>query len=695
MNSPAAAVRSERSDDIVVLTIDSPPVNALGHAVRSALKAALDAALGDPAVRAVVIIGAGRVFVAGADISEFGKPRPEPLTSALIATIEAARKPVVAAIHGVALGGGLELAMGCHYRLAAPGTRFGQPEVTLGMLPGAGGTQRLPRLVGVPRALAMITLGEPIGTEAAREAGLIDAIATGDLRREAVAFAGRMAQAQTPLPRVRDRAVRDVPTDPAFFTRARADLEKRRRGFIAPLRCLAAVEGATRLSIDDGLALEQQIFHELVATEQAAALRYFFFAEREAGKSPDLAPDTAVQPVAQAAVIGAGTMGSGIAMCFANAGIPVTLIDTGAAALDRGIAAMRSNYQATARRGGLAAEEVERRMARVTAATSLEAAAPADLVIEAVYEDLPLKREVFAALDRLAKPAAILATNTSYQDVNAIAAATGRPERVLGLHFFSPANVMKLVEVVRAAKTAPVVLASGMALARKLGKVPVPVGVGYGFVGNRMLAQRSRAAERLLLEGALPQEVDAALVAFGFPMGPFAASDLAGLDIGWRGRQARGETAPVADALCEAGRFGQKTNAGYFRYEPGSRTPLADPAVAEIIAAASARLGIARRPIGAEEILTRILDPMINEGARILADGIAARPGDIDVIWVYGYGWPRYRGGPMFHADRIGLATLRDRLAALSRRLDDPTLMPAPLLVRLAAEGRGFAALSA
>ncbi|HXP31945.1 MAG TPA: 3-hydroxyacyl-CoA dehydrogenase NAD-binding domain-containing protein [Stellaceae bacterium] len=690
MSDPGTVVKSERVGSVAILTIDSPPVNALGHAVRSGIKSALDAALADPAVGAIVIIGVGRIFIAGADITEFGKTRPAPLTSAVIATIEAGQKPVVAAIRGAALGGGLELAMGCDYRLAAPDARLGQPEVKLGMLPGAGGTQRLPRLVGVPVALDMIALGEPIGAKEALDKGLIDEIASGDLRAAALAFAERLVGERRPRRRVRDLPVKDVPSDPEFFARYRATIEKRRRGVIAPASCIAAVEAAVALPFDQGLAREQELFLQLVNGDQAKAQRYFFFAERDAGKIPDLAPDTPAQAIAKAAIIGAGTMGGGIAMCFANVGIPVTLIDTTQAALDRGIATMRSNYQSSASRGGLAAEDVERRMALVTGALAYEAVGDADLVIEAVFEDLPLKQQVFAALDRAAKADAILATNTSYQDVNVIAAATRRPEQVIGLHFFSPANVMRLVEVVRGAKTAPAVLASGMALARKLRKVPVPVGVGYGFVGNRMLTQRSRAAERLLLEGALPQDVDAALVDFGFPMGPFAASDLAGLDVSWRARQARGGKAPVADALCEAGRFGQKTRAGFFRYEPGSRAALTDPEVERIIIATSERLGVARRAIGAAEILQRIIEPMINEGARILEDGIALRAGDIDVIWVYGYGWPVHRGGPMFYADQIGLAAIRDRLDALSRRLDDPALKPAPLLLRLASEGRGF-----
>jgi 3-hydroxyacyl-CoA dehydrogenase len=693
MSGAANLVRSEREGAIAILTIDNPPVNSLGHALRVALKDALDAALADPAIAAIVLIGAGRTFIAGADITEFGKPRAEPLTPALIATIEGATKPVVAAIHGHALGGGLELAMGCHYRVATADARVGQPEVKLGLIPGAGGTQRLPRLVGLPLALEMIVGGEPIGAKQAREAGLIDEIATGDLRQAAVSYAERLVREHAPLRRVRDMAV--APSDREAIGRFRGGIEKRRRGVTAPVRCIEAVEAAASLPFDVGLAREREIFTALVNGDQAKAQRYFFFAEREAGKIPDLGTDVPVAEVRRAAVIGAGTMGGGIAMCFANAGIPVTVIETDRAALERGLATVRRNYESSASRGGLNAADVETRMARITGALDYDGIAAADMVIEAVFEDLPLKQEVFAKLEQSARPDAILATNTSYQDVNAIAAATRRPERVLGMHFFSPANVMRLVEVVRGTATAKPALATAMAVSRKLRKVPVAVGVCYGFVGNRMLSQRSRAVERLMLEGALPQEIDAALVEFGFPMGPFAASDLAGLDVGWRARKARGATSPVADALCEAGRFGQKTGGGYYHYEPGSRAPLADPEVERIIVAASAQLGITRRKIAETEMLDRVLLPMVNEGARILEEGIALRPGDIDVIWVYGYGWPMHRGGPMFYADSIGLAAVSAELAEQARQLDDASLAPAPLLTRLAAEGHGFAEIAA
>jgi 3-hydroxyacyl-CoA dehydrogenase len=689
MASPAASVRIERDGAVAVVVIDHPPVNAMSHALRTALKSALDQSLADAAISAVILMSAGRSFIAGADITEFGKPRAEPLTPTLIATIEAAGKPVIAAIHGFALGGGLELAMGCHYRIATADARLGQPEVKLGILPGAGGTQRLPRLVGVKLALEMIVGGEPIGAKEALEKGLIDEIATGDLRQAAVAMAGRLVRDNAKLRRVRDLPI--PPAESALFGDYRGTVERRRRGVLAPLRCVEAVEAAATLPFDEGLAKERDFFAELVNSDQAKAQRYFFFAEREAAKIPDLAAETPVQGVKSAAIIGAGTMGGGIAMCFANIGIPVTMIDASREALDRGLATVRRNYEASASRGALAAPEVETRMALISGALDTQAAAGADIVIEAVFEELALKQQVFRTLDRVAKPGAILATNTSYQDVNAIAAATRRPEQVLGLHFFSPANVMRLVEVVRGAKTAKPVLAASLALARKIRKVPVTVGVCYGFVGNRMLSQRSRAVERLLLEGALPQQIDAALVAFGFPMGPFAAADLAGLDVGWRARKGRGATSPIADALCEAGRFGQKTGGGYYHYEGASRAPLADPEVERIIVAASERLGLKRRAIAADEMLDRIILPIANEGARILEEGIALRAGDIDVIWVYGYGWPMHRGGPMFYADSIGLQAVAARLTAQARALDDATLAPAPLLARLAAEGRGFA----
>jgi 3-hydroxyacyl-CoA dehydrogenase len=691
MPEPGPVVTSARQGAISVVTVDSPPVNALSHAVRSGIKAEVDRAIADQAVSGIVLICAGRTFIAGADITEFGKPMKEPGLAAIIETIEASPKPVVAAIHGTALGGGLELALACHYRVAAREARLGLPEVKLGILPGAGGTQRLPRIVGLARALDMITSGEPIDTKEALASGLVDEIATAELRAAAVGFAEKAVRNRLPLRRVRDMSDKLSVPEPDFFRNYKSTLAKRRRGLEAPQACVDAVEAAATLPFDQGLKRERELFLKLLGGAQSKAQRYFFFAEREANKIPDVPAQTPVTPIRKAAVIGAGTMGGGIAMNFANVGIPVTVVEANQAALDRGLGVVRKNYEISASRSGMPAEEIEKRMALIKGAVAYEEIADADLVIEAVFEDMALKKEVFAKLDRIAKPDAILATNTSTLDVNAIAAATGRPASVIGLHFFSPANVMRLLEIVRGAKTAKPVIATSMALAKTIRKVPVLVGVCDGFVGNRMLAQRGREAERLLIEGALPHQVDKVLTDFGFPMGPFAMGDLAGLDVGWRVRQARGTKAPIADALYEAGRLGQKTSAGYYHYEPGSRAPLPDPDVERIIVEVSKALGVRRHAIPEAEMLERLLYPMINEGAKILDEGMALRPSDVDVIWVYGYGWPIYRGGPMHYADSIGLAEIAERLAGFAERFKEPALKPAPLLQNLAAAGRGFA----
>jgi 3-hydroxyacyl-CoA dehydrogenase len=687
MGSINASVDLRRDGDVVVVTADNPPVNALKHEVRAGLTEALAQACDDDAVRAVVIACAGRTFFAGADITEFGKPPQAPSLHDVIAAIEAKPKPVVAALHGTALGGGFELALACHFRVAVPGARLGLPEVKLGLLPGAGGTQRLPRLVGPEKALQMIVTGEPIGAAEAREDGIIDEIVDGDLTAAAIDFARRVVREGRPLRLVRDREEKLVGEG---FADAAETLTRRLRGREAPAACVEAVRNAIVMPFDEGLRRESELFRKLVAGDQSKAQRHIFFAEREAAKVPGIPEGTKLRPIASGAVIGAGTMGGGIAMCFANAGIPVTIVETGRDLLQKGLDRVAANYRTTVSRGGLAADEMERRMGLITGATDLEAVGSADVVIEAVFEEMDLKKRVFSDLDHLAKPNALLATNTSTLDVDEIAQATKRPQDVLGTHFFSPANVMRLLEIVRGAATSPDKLATAVTLGRRLGKVPVTVGVCYGFVGNRMLARRSVETERLLLEGALPQEVDAAVTGFGFPMGPCAMMDLAGLDVGWRIRQGRGEHALIEDALCESGHYGQKTGKGYFRYEAGSRSPLPDPEVEKIILDTSSRLGINRRPIGEEEIVERMILPMINEGARILDEGIATRPGDIDVIWVYGYGWPVWRGGPMYYADRLGLAHIRDRLTFYADRSRDETLRPAPLIRRLAAEGRGF-----
>ena len=686
MGSINASVDLRRDGDVVVVTADNPPVNALKHEVRAGLTEALAQAR-DDAVRAVVIACAGRTFFAGADITEFGKPPQAPSLHDVIAAIEAMPKPVVAALHGTALGGGFELALACHFRVAVPGARLGLPEVKLGLLPGAGGTQRLPRLVGPEKALQMIVTGEPIGAAEAREDGIIDEIVDGDLTAAAIDFARRVVREGRPLRLVRDREEKLVGEG---FADAAETLTRRLRGREAPAACVEAVRNAIVMPFDEGLRRESELFRKLVAGDQSKAQRHIFFAEREAAKVPGIPEGTKLRPIASGAVIGAGTMGGGIAMCFANAGIPVTIVETGRDLLQKGLDRVAANYRTTVSRGGLAADEMERRMGLITGATDLEAVGSADVVIEAVFEEMDLKKRVFSDLDHLAKPNALLATNTSTLDVDEIAQATKRPQDVLGTHFFSPANVMRLLEIVRGAATSPDKLATAVTLGRRLGKVPVTVGVCYGFVGNRMLARRSVETERLLLEGALPQEVDAAVTGFGFPMGPCAMMDLAGLDVGWRIRQGRGEHALIEDALCQSGHYGQKTGKGYFRYEAGSRSPLPDPEVEKIILDTSSRLGINRRPIGEEEIVERMILPMINEGARILDEGIATRPGDIDVIWVYGYGWPVWRGGPMYYADRLGLAHIRDRLTFYADRSRDETLRPAPLIRRLGAEGRGF-----
>jgi 3-hydroxyacyl-CoA dehydrogenase len=674
--------------EVAVVTVDNPPVNALKHEVRAGLAEAMRRAHADDGLEAIVVACAGRTFFAGADITEFGKPPQPPSLHDVIAAIEAMPKPVIAALHGTAFGGGFELALACHCRVAVAGARVGLPEVKLGLLPGAGGTQRLPRLLGPEKALKMIITGDPITASEASADGVIDEIVGGDLIAAAIGFARRVVAEGRPLRLVRDR---DEKLIGEGFADAAEALTRRLRGREAPEACVEAVRNAIVLPFEEGLRREGELFRKLVAGDQSKAQRHIFFAEREAAKIPDMPETTKPRPIARAAVIGAGTMGGGIAMCFANAGIPVTVVETGRDLLQKGLDRVAFNYRTTVSRGGLNADEMERRIGLINGVTEFEAVGAADVVVEAVFEEMGVKKQVFADLDRQAKADALLATNTSTLDVNEIAHATARPQDVLGMHFFSPANVMRLLEIVRGGRTSFETLATAVALGRRLGKVPVTVGVCYGFVGNRMLARRSVETERLLLEGALPQEIDAAVGGFGFPMGPCAMMDLAGLDVGWRIRQGRGEHALIEDALCEAGHYGQKTGKGYFRYDVGSRTPVPDPEVEKIILDASSRLGINRRSIPREEIVERMIFPMINEGARILEEGIATRPGDIDVIWVYGYGWPIWRGGPMYYADRLGLAHLRDRLTFYADRSRDETLQPAPLLQRLAEQGRGFA----
>jgi 3-hydroxyacyl-CoA dehydrogenase len=678
---------------VAVVTMDNPPVNALGHRVREGLVAALERARSDAQTAAVVLTASGRMFSAGADITEFGAPPKSPTLRDVLQLLDGFEKPVTAAIRGSALGGGLELALACHYRVCSADAQLGLPEVKLGLLPGAGGTQRLPRLVEPQRALELIVSGKTLDARAAYALGAADAIADGDLVAHALAFSRTVVAERRELKSVsqRDERLAATRADSSAFDAAAQKLAARAGRQRAPIACIEAVRASFTLPFGEGLARERALFDELVNGDQSRALRHVFRAERQAQSIPGMPGDVAVAKIARAAVVGAGTMGSGIAMCFANAGIPVALLDSSQAALERGIGAAARNYETSAARGSLSTEAAERAQRLITATLSYDDLVDADIVIEAVFEDMEVKRDVMRRLDGIVKNGAILATNTSTLDIDTIAAATARPDRVIGTHFFSPANVMKLLEVVRGAKASWETIATAMRLARTLGKVGVLAGNCDGFIGNRMLARRVAQAERLLQQGALPHEVDAALVDYGFPMGHFAVADLAGLDVGMRIRRARGTHDPIADRLCELGRFGQKTARGFYRYEPGSRVPIPDPEVERIIVETSAELGIVRRAVGADEIVDRMTLSVINEGARVLEDGIALRASDIDVVWIHGYGFPAWRGGPMYAAERMGLARVRDRLAELARSTSDDSLRPAPLIERLAAGGGSFA----
>jgi 3-hydroxyacyl-CoA dehydrogenase len=692
MTALTRSVDLDRRGRVAVLTVNNPPVNALSQHVRQGLRDGVQQAVADAAVSAIVIVCGGRTFIAGADITEFGKPPAAPGLHEVLDLIENSPKPVVAAVPGTPHGGGLEVTLACHYRIGVKDARFGLPEVKLGLLPGAGGTQRLPRVVGVEKGLSMMVSGDPIRADEALKTGLIDEIVEGDLTAAGVVFAEKVLGERRPLRKIRDLddKLAAVRGKPEVFVTFRKSVARQTRGFRAPENIIKAVEAAVGLPFAEGLKRERELFAELLTSPESKAQRYFFFAEREAAKIPDVPADTPAKDVKKAAVIGAGTMGGGIAMNFANAGIPVTVVEVNQEALDRGLGIVRKNYEATASRGRLTAADVDKRMGLITGTTDWNAVRDADLIVEAVFEEMPIKKEVFARLDGLAKPDAVLATNTSTLDVDEIASATKRPESVIGTHFFSPANVMRLLENVRGKKSSKTTIATAMTIGRRIAKVPVLVGVCYGFVGNRMLHQRGQQAEKLILEGALPHQVDKVLTDFGFPMGPFAMGDLAGLDVGWRIRKGRGVKSPVADRICELGRFGQKTGSGYFRYEKGDRTPIPDPEVEKIIVDVATEQGITRRHITDEEILQRLLYPMVNEGAKILDEKIAIRASDIDVIWVYGYGWPVYRGGPMFWADQIGLRSVRDTMLAFQKATGDAFWAPAPLLARLADEGKGF-----
>ncbi|MFA7503420.1 MAG: 3-hydroxyacyl-CoA dehydrogenase NAD-binding domain-containing protein [Burkholderiaceae bacterium] len=684
--------------DIVVITMDSPPVNGLGLGLRRAIVDGLTRAGKDPTVRAVVLTGAGRGFSGGADIREFNTPAAfaEPHLHTLIRVIEESHIPVVAAIHGIAMGGGLELALGCHYRVAAPGAQIALPEVKLGLLPGAGGTQRLPRVVPLEMALNMIVSGNPVDSSRFADTRLFDEMIEGELVEGAIAFARKVA-AEGKLPRVRDLSV-DYPNAQGYLQFARNTVATVARNYPAPMRCIDAVAAAVDKPFDEGLAVERAGFLALVQTPESRALRHAFFAERAASRIPDVPEDTPVRPVKEVAVIGAGTMGGGIAMNFVNAGIPVRLLEIEQEGLDRGMATIRRNYENTAKKGRIKAEDVDKRMAMIQPTLSYDDIKDVDLVVEAVFEDMDVKRVVFQNLDKLMKKGAILATNTSTLDVDRIAEFTRRPEDVIGMHFFSPANVMKLLEIVRGEKTAKDVLATVMRLSKTIRKTGVVSGVCDGFIGNRMIEQYSRQATFMLDEGASPAQVDRAIEKFGFAMGPFRMSDLAGNDVSWYIRKRRYVEKPdykysaIPDKLCELGRFGQKTSAGWYRYEAGSRKAIPDPVVDELIARHREELGITPRRIGDEEIVQRLVFALVNEGAHILEEGIAMRASDIDLIYLSGYGFPLYRGGPMLYADQVGLYNvLRAMEGFAANPHGDPGFWtPAPLLAKLAAQDKGF-----
>ncbi|OFA06836.1 3-hydroxyacyl-CoA dehydrogenase NAD-binding domain-containing protein [Duganella sp. HH101] len=683
---------------VAVITLNNPPVNGLGLATRTAAVKGIQQALADDAVKAIVITGAGKAFSGGADIKEFNSPKAltEPSLHTLIATAESSTKPVVAAIHTVCMGGGLELSLGCHYRVAMPGAQIALPEVKLGLLPGAGGTQRLPRVLGLEMALNMIVSGTPVLSDKLAGTALFDQVfaADADLVSSAVAFAEQIADAR-PLPKVRDRKV-DYPNHEAFLQFSRNTVKAMSGPFPAPLECVETVAASVTMKFEDGMKFERERFLHLIQTTESKALRHAFFAERVASKVPDVPADTPTRAIKQAAVIGAGTMGGGIAMNFLNAGIPVVMLETKQEALDKGLATIRKNYENTMKKGKLTQEKFDQRMALVSGTLAYEDIGQADIVVEAVFEDMGVKETVFRKLDEVMKPGAILASNTSTLDLNQIAGFTKRPQDVIGTHFFSPANVMKLLEIVRGAQTGKDVLATALALSKKLKKTGVVSGVCDGFIGNRMIEQYSRQAGFLLEEGALPEQVDKAVEKFGFAMGPFRMGDLAGNDIGWAIRKRRYVEKPeisysrTADLLCEMGRFGQKTGAGWYDYKAGDRKAYPNEQVNAMIVQHSADIGVARRKISDQEIVERLVYSMVNEAAHILEEGIALRASDIDMVYLTGYGFPLFRGGPMFYADTVGLPNVLAAINKYAQGHQGGAWKPAPLLVKLAAEGKGF-----
>jgi 3-hydroxyacyl-CoA dehydrogenase len=690
-------------DGVAVITLDNPPLNGLNHELRAGLVAGIDRASADAGVEAVIIIGAGRAFSSGADIREFNTPKStaEPTLRSVIRVVESNAKPVIAAIGGICMGGGLELALGCHFRVASSGAKIALPEVKLGLVPGAGGTQRLPRAIGVEAALNMIVSGTPVSSEQFKGTRLIDEIVEGSLENEllqgALAFARKVVAEHRPLTRLRDVKI-DFPNADAFFQFARNSVGPLAKNFPAPLKCIDAVAAAVTRPFDEGLKFERELFMQLVQTPESRALRHAFFAERAATKIPDVPENTPARKIASVAVIGAGTMGGGIAMNFLSTGFPVTILEMKQEALDKGVATIRKNYEGSVKRGKLTPEKLQQNIALLKPTLSYDDIKGADLVIEAVFEDMAVKQAVFEKLDAVMKSGAILATNTSTLDVNKIAAFTRRPQDVVGMHFFSPANVMKLLEVVRGEKTAKDVLVAVMQVAKRINKTAVVSGVCDGFIGNRMIEQYLRQAMFLLDEGASPQQIDRVLERFGMAMGPFRMSDLAGNDVGWYIRKRRYVEKPnviyskIADRLCELGRFGQKTGLGWYRYEAGKRDAIPDPAVDELIGRYRKEIGIAPRKIADDEIVERCILALVNEGARILEEGIAQRASDIDMVYLTGYGFPLYRGGPMLYADMLGLYNVVRSMARLAANAHaDPAFwQPAPLLAKLAAEGKTF-----
>ena len=688
MDKPTTSpISTRKHGDVLIVLSNNPPVNALGHAVRQGLVAAIDEAEADDSVKAVVIACEGQTFFAGADVSEFGTPKAfeQPVLPQVVDRIETCTKPVVAAIHGTALGGGLEVALSCHYRVALPSAKLGTPEVKLGLLPGAGGTQRLPRVAGVRKALEMCATGNPIGAKDGFACGLIDRLIEGDLIPHAVGYAEEVRDIR-PVPKSSERQDKLNECNPETFETFVKENARKFRGFEAPLKNVEAVKLACEKPYAEGVLEERKMFMELMSGTQSRAQQYFFFAERKANKIEGLPKDTAPRDIRRVGVIGAGTMGGGISMNFLSAGIPVTIVEMGQDALDRGTGVMRKNYEATASKGRMTSEQVEKAMSLLTPTLDFEALADCDLIIEAVYENMDVKKEVFGRLDKIAKPGAILASNTSYLNINEIAASISRPGDVVGMHFFSPANVMKLLEVVRGDKTAPDVLLTAMQLGKKIKKVPVVAGVCHGFIGNRMLMPRQVEATKLLLEGASPEQVDRVHVEFGMPMGPFQMADLAGVDIGWHRNPSRIEN--VRDALCAIDRWGQKKGAGFYDYDE-KRRPSPSPVVQQIIEDFAKQQGVERRQISDQEIVERTLYSMVNEGAKILEEGIAQRASDIDVVWVYGYGWPVYRGGPMFWADTEGLDKIVDGLKRQEERMK-PDFSFSKLLLDKAERGEKF-----